>query len=99
MTEFQRQIVEALKDNERMTTEEISEVVGRAEKSVYKALTYLRGAELVRDHQKAPPMEIPFTEEEHQNWLKRVEEWKNSGNPDREDRWELIKETEETITS
>lgn len=98
MTEFQKQIVLALEGKGRMTTEEIAEIVGRSEKSVKKALKYLHGAEMVQDHQKAPPMEIPYTEQDRQQWLKEVEQWKESGNPTREDRWELLPEDQRNKT-
>lgn len=99
MTEFQKQVVEILKDDgERMTTKEVTEEVGRAEKSVKKALVYLRGAEIVRDYQKAPPREVPATQDEIEEWKQKVKKWKESGNPEREDRWELIPEDEREKT-
>jgi len=94
MTNFQKEVVETLKRNGRMSTEEIAGEIDRTEKSVYKALTYLHGAEVVRDYQKAPPKKVPFTEEEHEEWKKCVREWKESNNPEREDRWELLPEEE-----
>lgn len=99
MTKFQKQVVNILrKENRRMTTEEITNKLGRAEKSVKKALVYLRGAEIVRDHQKAPPREVPASDEQIEKWKKRVKEWKKSDNPERDDRWELIPEDEREKT-
>lgn len=93
MTQFQKQVVKILKENGgRMTTEEVAEKAGRAEKSVKKALSYLHGAEIVRDHQKAPAREVPSSETELKNWQEEVRKWKESDNPERDDRWELIPE-------
>jgi len=93
MTEFQKQVVKILKENGgRMTTKRVAEKVGRAEKSVKKALSYLHGAEIVMDHQKAPAREVPCSEQEMAEWREEVEEWKESDDPNREDRWELIPE-------
>jgi len=93
MTEFQKQVVKILKENGgRMTTKRVAEKVGRAEKSVKKALSYLHGAEIVMDHQKAPAREVPCSEQEMAEWREEVEKWKESDDPEREDRWELIPE-------
>lgn len=93
MTEFQKQVVKILKeDGGRMTTERVAEKAGRAVKSVKKALSYLHGAEIVRDHQKAPAREVPSSEDELRKWQEQVRDWKNSDNPERDDRWELIPE-------